>query len=406
MLWAVTYGALVNILSRQPSARTFLSSRSPSEDDFAESPTIQIWDHVFKDSVLKQVKQAGDARSHGFTSVIDRQDTAATRTPLETAILVILDQLEAQDNGATTSSTFHAASSQPILQKQRFVEYWWREKVRMLEAHRDIDEEYNKRHQIPTALGSSEKVGLQRCPTFGHVLYVDMIGDFLAPTLVWKEQGTPKLDFDSGVFLGGPPKTLESLSVVPSVTNRLLRFRGDCLHAVAYPIEDLLGPPVSILEEEGLPKRRLPKDEDPHGESRRTPRRWHDTTDQVRRKVLLFNTWEVAPIYPPVETNTNRSNSEPSLLVCKRFEEWKFATPQFPKYPSSQHHTTSSSISPTSRSDTPWASLSVPLLGGPSRRCCSEEFLASLVDRSAAYQALSSRRDVHCLPIVSDKALQ
>lgn len=254
MLWAVTYGALVNILSRQPSARTFLSSRSPSEDDFAESPTIQIWDHVFKDSVLKQVKQVGDARSHGFTSVIDRQDTAATRTPLETAILAILDQLEAQDNGATTSSTFHAASSQPILQKQRFVEYWWSEKVRMLEAHRDIDEEYNKRHQIPTALGSSEKVGLQRCPTFGHVLYVDMIGDFLAPTLVWKEQGTPKLDFDSGALLGGPPKTLESLSVVPSVTNRLLRFRGDCLHAVAYPIEDLLGPPVSVLEEEGLPK--------------------------------------------------------------------------------------------------------------------------------------------------------
>lgn len=384
ILWAMAYGALANVFSQQPVTSTVLSSTSLSER--SESPVVQIWDHVFQDSALQQVKQAGNTRSHGFTSVIDRQDTDAPRTPLETALLAILDQLEAQDE-VTISHSSNAVDatfsrSTQFCKKQRFVEYWWRDKVRMLEVHRDIDEEYNKRYEVPTALGSSEKVGLQRCPTFGHVLYVDMVGNFLAPTLVWKEQGEPKVDADSGTFLGGPPRTLESLSVVPSVSNRLLRFRGDCLHAVGYPVEDLLVSLSSFDEGGLLTVNRLPTDE--HLHKARTPTRLNDT-QRFRREVLLFNTWEVAPIYPPVDTKVRISNFDPNPLLCKRFEEWKKVPPS---------HFLNAAPNPTS-------TFSIPLLGGPSRRGCPEEFLVSLVDQSAAHQALSSRRDVHCLSILT-----
>lgn len=105
--------------------------------------------------------------------------------------------------------------------------------------------------------------GVQLCPENGHVLYLDVGADVRGPTCVWEEER------DGETERGGAPRLLTELHVVPARVGRLLRFRGDMLHAVPKPACE-----------------------------------WVDTGGGVgmadaRRCVILFNTWDVPPTLPP-----------------------------------------------------------------------------------------------------------
>eukprot|EP00569_Conticribra_weissflogii_P010582 CAMPEP_0171383880 /NCGR_PEP_ID=MMETSP0879-20121228/37442_1 /TAXON_ID=67004 /ORGANISM="Thalassiosira weissflogii, Strain CCMP1336" /LENGTH=140 /DNA_ID=CAMNT_0011896019 /DNA_START=237 /DNA_END=655 /DNA_ORIENTATION=+ len=137
-----------------------------------------------------------------------------------------------------------------------------------LEAHRDVDEGLCAKDAIPIGLSSDIKIGKQRCPNNGHVLYVDVEGSIGSPTLVWEEEGGA---------VPGPPGKLSSVWAVPSVSNRLLRFDGKCLHAVAYP-------PLSFL------KNCFEAEEcDNHSNDD------VKSGNNGRRAVILFNTWDEPP---------------------------------------------------------------------------------------------------------------
>jgi hypothetical protein len=314
---------------------------------------VTCWDNCFDASTLALIRSAGEARSHGFTSVFDRLAyDYVPRSPLESAIVSLLEQIE-KDEGL-------------VFEQQRFVEYWWRDKVRMLEAHRDVDEEYCRKVQTPLSLGSDQKVGEQRCPFFGHVLYVDIVsggtdGDIKktmqAPTLVWEEEGK------SGGT--GAPRRLQKLWSVPAVTNRLLRFRGDCFHAVCHP-------PLAFLDtSEAAPTTR---------DLLRNP------DDKSRRAVLLFNTWKDPPLFPAVgEALVAGENYDSEIDVLTSNLQFQHCPVEDDK--------TLNTINPNR------VKLSVPLLGGISRRGCQEASLESFVDETSALRALTSEGSVHRLTL-------
>jgi hypothetical protein len=234
----------------------------------------------------------------------------------------------------------------------------------MLEAHRDIDEDYCRKNQVPVALGSDEKFGIQRCPSFGHVLYVHVkdhgATQCLAPTAVWQEEGG---------FQTGPPRNLEKLFVVPAKSNRFLRFRGDCIHAVCHP-------PLAFLDTAATKKETstIPKEIDQH----------------CRRAVLLFNTWEEPPLHPPVgESMVSRDTKNVVLSQPCRSKRWNQWEEHQIVYDGGDLQST--------RKQT---RLSVPLLGGTSRRGCRQESLDSMVDEQKAITAFTSRDAVHCLNLL------
>jgi hypothetical protein len=212
---------------------------------------LGCWDGCVDDSSLEMIRDAGASWSHSFTSVFDRRGKA--RSLLECAIQSLLHQLDRACTG--TPSDF-------------FVEYWWRdtERVRMLEAHRDIDETLCRKVHSPISLGSDQKIGLHKYPNNGHVFYVD-VENVVVPTLVFEKE-----DPTDPSQRGDPPRNLKTFWSVPACSNRLLRFCGDCVHAVSYP-------PLEFLD---------------------VPRKKKITvvSGLERRAVLLFNTWEKPPLYP------------------------------------------------------------------------------------------------------------
>lgn len=181
-----------------------------STSDAPVSSLVRCWDECFDASSLAMIEKAGKERSHSFTSVFDRRCEA--KSPLEFAIQSLLQELDGS-SGA-------------------FVEYWWRDtrSIQSLEAHQNVDETLCHQSQLPVLLGSEEKIGLQRCPNYGHVLYV-AVENVLAPTLVFEEEE----ELTKNTHQCGPPRLMKKVGSVPACSNRLLRFRGDCLHAVSYP---------------------------------------------------------------------------------------------------------------------------------------------------------------------------
>lgn len=296
-------------------------------------PLVGCWDDLLTPSALATLCVGGERRSHSFTSVFDRRNKP--RSVIENVLVSLLEKLD----------KIIPSSEAP------FVEYWWRDnKPRMLEAHRDIDEQLCRKNQIPLSLGSNKKVGLQRCPTFGHVFYVD--STVLAPTLVFEEEG----------FGGGPPRKMQRMWSVPSCSNRLLRFRGDCIHAISYP-------PLVFLDMPYI------ENEQPISEK-----------EDERRAVLLFNIWSEPPLYPPVGEPLSEAESllwdeqasSSRQAVCNKNSSWRPA-PTILYKPGGQETTT----------------LSVPLLGGIDRRGCEGSSLLYSVEEKAAIMALTSSSSVH-----------
>lgn len=326
---------------------------SQLQSNALQTSLVECWDECFDASALTMLDAVGKRRSHSFTSIFDRREVA--RSPLECAIQSLLhelDQEKNQDRGGDTDVT-----------NDFFVEYWWRDatKVKCLEVHRDVDEALARKVQTPVSLGSSDKVGEQRCPSFGHVFYV-AVDNILAPTLVFEEESDRDILQESG-----PPRSLKRLWSVPARSNRLLRFRGDCLHAVTYP-------PLKWL----------------HNVPAQCTFPTSKTSESQRRAVLLFNTWKTPPLYPPVGEalvgdevkDLHWKNQQPK---CRAKSLWTQATTVLSNAESAEKEQ--------------MTTLSVPLLGDFSRRGCKESSLVSMVDLESAVAALTSNSNVHGLTL-------
>lgn len=336
---AILVAAVSSLLSLKSAHLPNVDTPSASR-----SSLVGCWDGCFDARSLAMIDEAGRKRLHSFTSVFDWRYEA--RSPLEYAIQSLLHELGQSDDSSPSGP---------------FVEYWWRdaEEIRSLEAHRDVDETLCRKVQSPVSLGSDARIGTQRCPNFGHVLYVD-VENVLAPTLVFEEATA-----DQSRQRGGPPRQLKSLWSIPACSNRLLRFRGDCLHAVSYP-------PLEWLDVENSNKSAAP------------------VAKFQRRAVLLFNTWETPPLYPAVGEPLVGGKEELMTMharrpKCLQMSLWVNTPRVFP-------------IEPTEKE---LVLLKVPLLGGFSRRGCEETCLVSMVEAEKALAGLASASTVHGLKLHS-----
>ena len=98
----------------------------------------------------------------------------------------------------------------------REVEWWGRSEWKVVEAHRDVDEE------------AAAARGETRCPTHSLVVYLDKEPGLRAPTCVWVP------DDEAG--------RTSALLTVPAVPGRVLVFPGTLLHAVPCPTLSWLDP--------------------------------------------------------------------------------------------------------------------------------------------------------------------
>ena len=308
--------------------------------------TVNVWDNIFSLDALTRLQEAGSIRSHSFTSIFDRK--YGPRSVLEEAIASILDSVASESTNTG-----------------RYVEYWFRDaaKVRVLEAHRDIDETTCSNIQYPIALGSEIKIGKQICPTFGHVLYLSVKGNVIAPTLIWDEEHNSQ-------SIGGPPREMKGLWSVAAVTNRLLRFRGDALHAVNYPhLSHLqITEDVELLYDDKCEA---------------------FVKENEQRAVLLFNTWDKKPpLFPPVNDPLSNpeleyyklgSTKEKEQFHCRSVFDWNAA----------------SIVDRTTDKMEDLVSFRFPLLGGISRRACVNDTIESMVSYKEAVEAFSSSQNVY-----------
>ena len=207
---------------------------------------ISVYDDVLANGFVELVDAHARVGGLGH-SCMDRR-SVRPRTAVESAIETCLDTLGNQ---------------------APYVEYWWREEWICLEAHRDIDELLARDEDNSCTI--KENI---RYPTQAHVYYLDVGNDVCGPTIVFHD------DKDNGDY-NEKVKTKSSLkacTVVHAKKNRLMRMKGDILHAVPRPElcyfnQDVGGSNNMIWTRE---KREcVPQPE--------------------RRSVLLFNTWEVAP---------------------------------------------------------------------------------------------------------------
>lgn len=317
------------------------------------SPPIRVFDGTFAPDALAILRQAGEQRSHSFTSVFDRglavpgKPQHGGRTIIETALTSVLDELR---------------------DTSRYVEYWWRGESKGMDAHRDVDEALCRSSRVGDA-------GVQRCPVNGHVLYLEVGPSVRGPTCVWEEvpataETAAAARARGGDERAGRPRDLCALHVVPARDGRLLRFEGHMLHSVAGPLAGWL---PSGWREAG----------------------WEAATGVVapvpsRRAVLLFNTWDVPPELPsPNEPAAAKAVASFESMGggsprCHAKCDWAIAPSTGPSSPASAEHVTR---------------VDVPLLGDAVRRGQSAPALAVRVGERALGAALASEVLVHSVSV-------
>lgn len=304
------------------------------------SATPLVWDSVFAPSSMAILNEACCSRGHSFTSVLDRYASPNGRTIVERALTGVLHELG---------------------DESRFVEYWWRGVHKSMETHRDVDE----------ALCRSRKhagtgIGVQRCPNYGHVLYLDVAPGLRAPTCVWEEEDPDEIWAREAAAVqadvrAGPPRRLRLLHVVPAVPGRLLRFRGDLLHAVPKPA-------LQWLDSE------------------------HASVDQEQaalRSVVLFNTWSEPPMLPsPNDPPPQKAIAALAALRetprCNDRLHWR------------ELHSASLPVEGS------LARLDAPLLGDELRRGCPASSLVVHLPSQAVEQLLSSEKDWHSIAVADE----
>ncbi|KAJ1447752.1 hypothetical protein M885DRAFT_541629 [Pelagophyceae sp. CCMP2097] len=195
---------------------------------------VAVYDGVFENEVCEALESAAASVEH---TVFDRSEQSGTM--LEAALDSVLNSLG--DEG-------------------RYVEYWSRSDWKHIEAHADVDE------------GQAAN-GALRFPNFAHVLYAAVGSRVKGPTCV----------FEKG-----------AVTTVPPVAGRILRFRGDLVHAVPRPFDVWLRPFTTAEK----------------------------STPEHKRCVVLFNSWDE----PPRDVPTAKEYSIPfeySVLLPKPRADWQ-----------------------------------------------------------------------------------
>jgi len=214
----------------------------------------------------------------------------------------------------------------------KYIEYWTRLEWRSIHAHADIDEYRAKQENQSSEMNSN---GF-RYPRNGHVLYLQVGSQVRGPTCVFpnrssggdllrnikvdmlsREGGENSIDDDENSEHERLSITEKKdgncnieLVTVPAVPGRLLRFKGDYLHAVPRPTDLWLlkfvkGSPLFEPEED-----------------------WG-------RSVILFNTWDdEPPLGIPLDESNNDSNLSiddehlhESRSECNKIHQWSRETP-------------------------------------------------------------------------------
>ncbi|VEU36374.1 unnamed protein product [Pseudo-nitzschia multistriata] len=172
-------------------------------------------------------------------------------SPLQQFLNGLLWQMEERQHQAAPLEPGAAGQTSKRTNKKYYVEYWTRQEWQHILAHQDMDEGlYRQRsHQrwserqkqpqgeaSPNARGdlSSAPSGQHfddlRHPLFGHVLYLRVGSRVKGPTVVFGAANGGEL-VEQGV---AGSSTMVS---VPAWKGRLLRFKGDLLHAVPRPYD-------------------------------------------------------------------------------------------------------------------------------------------------------------------------
>ena len=251
-----------------------------------------------------------------FTRYTSRTDTSSdddntnannSRNIIERTLDFILTEID-NNNGSSSSDG----------QKQ-YVEYWTRQEWRHIEAHADVDENLSrhmdKQDDILKDIDLQSKYATyqqnygHRYPTFGHVLYLQVGTDVRGPTVVFPNRS-------SGGDLLKDPSILEkeecseededgvSMSIIPAVEGRLLRFDGRDLHTVPRPTDIWMLPFVKGSAE-------------------------CEPEEQWGRSVILFNVWpgdEAPPLDVPLDIK--HDDNQPATTeteLCSSFSTWEEA---------------------------------------------------------------------------------
>ena len=225
------------------------SSSDDSSSEPSQNLNVRVYDNVFSSEACDSIHglaidhQYRATNSDGSSIFCRPPEDGVTLTPLELAI----------------DSTLAALND-----TSRVVEYWSREEYLNIDAHADVDE------------GELEDEGEIRCPTFGHVLYLQADESVRGPTFVFdKMEG-----WERGESQDNGRASNTEMVTVPCVPGRVLRFDGRAMHAVPKPFDRYL-----LAEEE---EKSLREEE---------AELYGDEDDDELRSVLLFNTWSDGP--PP-----------------------------------------------------------------------------------------------------------
>jgi len=300
-------------------------------------PLVRAWDGIFSTEVLRTLALEGDRRDHSFTSVFTREHAVSRgRTIIEAALCALLDE---------------------VGDESRHVEYWWRGEWISMAAHRDVDEALCRSRTRGAA-------GVQRCPKWGHVLYLDVDDGVRGPTCVWEEDREPEVNGAEAAALSGAPRTLRTLHVVPARSGRLLRFRGDMLHAVPKP-------PL-----EWVPSQRPIPD---------------PVCTSGRRSVVLFNTWGSEPPTIPTPDEPAAPSAVAALkpLTCVPHAAWRAVQVNGAAQRRPRDETDKTRLE----------NIEATLLGDERRRGCSRPIISVKAEAEALLSALTSANDVHAVAL-------
>ena len=257
-----------------------------------------------------------------------------------------------------------------------YVEYWTRNEWYHTLGHADMDEGLQKSHQ-------QQQQKLVH-PIYGHVLYLQIGTKVRGPTVVFLDgsRGGDLLyhnhdseeEESNNSSIDRKKKKKKKVSccynndtihmvISPSVTNRLLKFNGNLLHAVPRPADIWFTRkqlPPHLLQDE-------PKD------------KWE-------RSVLLFNIWPKSHLLTQKtitnskkkKKNENGGNSKPSnspssSILCNARDQWTNAMIQ--------------SLDGPKWYDMSYKIFELPLLGDTFRRGTAEDVF------SIQLQAISTIRD-------------
>lgn len=243
----------LNELPRRITRSSLSSDKQNEDESMNENSCVRVYENAFsQDSceMLHYLSIEHYERTNDGSSFFTRPPhNERPLTPIENAIDSALIELG---------------------DKTKRVEYWSRDEYMNIDAHADIDE------------AMLEDEGLVRCPSVGHVLYLQVKPGLRGPTCIF-----PKEQRGWGLNETGNNGNEKELVVVPAVEGRLLRFPGSAMHAVPNPPDRWLlsrqGEKAPRDEEE---KYKIEENEDDEWEEDD-----YDDDEEIERSVLLFNTW-------------------------------------------------------------------------------------------------------------------